>query len=41
MLALVGQGVRVDGAPEEADPEDVAAGAVAVPAVVEEGDTVA
>src|SRR5215207_1047594 len=41
VLTLVGQRVRVDRAPEEADPKDVVACAVAVLTVIEEGDTVA
>src|SRR5262249_56988812 len=41
VLSLVGEGVGVEGAAEETETEDVGVGAVAVLAVVEEGDAVA
>src|SRR5215211_5256188 len=41
VLALVGERVRVEGAPEEANAEHVVPGAVAILAVVQEGDPVA
>src|SRR5918997_1180229 len=41
VLALIGERVRIEGAPKEADAEHVVPGAVAVLAVVQEGDPVA